>query len=257
MENQYLDLKCERRIPLYDRLGKSISLNGKTVSYQGKVRLLSEKDLDKIMNLELKTNIPDIRVTESKIRYRFGKGNQMLGFELEDGDLIASVGWRFAKFHPERPDSLPSTFEEYSTSSSIPPVDFNAMYHYGINVDPKTRKEGIGGEVFKNIFESMFSQGKLSGCNYCVFDPRLHTYNGSNDYPEIERFPYDPRMKRIVDKAISGKGKFILQDALRDPAFRVYTRLAGQVKLIKLMPRIWFPSDKPSGGYGFYCYKEL
>lgn len=256
MANQYFELICERKIPLYERLGEEFKLKGKSKMFKGQIRLLSEKDLDHIMDLEVKSNIPEIRACEEKINYRFRKGNQMLGFELEDGRLIASVGWRYAIFSPDRYQDLPKTFREYSTPHNLPPSNFNAMFHYGINIDPSIRKEGIGKIAFRHIFEAMFNQGKVSGCKYCIFDPRLHTYNGSTHYPEIEYFEQDPKMKEAVDKAISGEKPFTLEDGLRDPAFRVYNAIFP-VEFIKLMPNSWFPPDTPSGGFGFYCYKRL
>ena len=76
--------------------------------------------------------------------------------------------------------------KEYSTPNTFPPINFNAMFHYGINIDPQMRKEGLGRMVCRNLFTALFEQGRISGCDYFVSDPRLHTYNGSKNNPEIE-----------------------------------------------------------------------
>lgn len=263
MINKYIGIICERKVPLYEGIGIDITLEGKTSKYVGRINLLSIEDLPRIVDLENKTNIPEIRASTKIIKKRFEKGNIMLGFEVDDSyiyqqkSLIASVGWRFAYFDPIKPEELPQNFREYSSSSTFPPANFNAMYHYGINVDPLMRKEGIGRIVCKHIFDAMFARGKISGCEYIVFDPRLHTYNGSEEYPEIEKFPQDPQMKEAVDKTIAGERQFTIDDALRDPALKIYIRLTRGFEFLKLMPNTWFPPDKPSGGFGIYGYKKL
>lgn len=263
MEDKTLRILCERTFPLDESIGKPITLKGKTNEYEGRIVLLSELDIPRIIDLEEKTNIPSIRASKEKILLRFEKRNMMLGFEIDNEyfsqqrRLIGDLAWRFTYFNPERLQDLPDNFEEYSTPNYRPPANFNTMFHYGINIDSKMRTEGLGRQVCKYVFEAMFNQGKKSGCDFVVFDPRLHTYNGSDKYPEIEKFPQDPKMREAVDKAIKGEREFTLQDALRDPAFNVYNRLLGPVEFIKLMPDTWFPPDKPSGGFGIYCYKKL
>lgn len=236
--------------------------SGKIKMHEGRLTReeveLSERDIDRIIELEIKTNIPQIRATKEKILYRFSKRSRMLGIETSDGKLLASVAWRFAKFFPDKPDELPKDFGEYSTPNDLPPEDFNSIFHYGINIDPAVRKAGLGGVVGREIFAGMVNRATAAGCVYAVSDPRLHTYNGSFAYPEIERFSQDLKMKEVVDKALKGERKFTLDDALRDPAFRIYYRLTGRdTKLIKLMPSTWFPQDTPSGGHGILVYKEL
>lgn len=262
-----LRVMCEREIPLDESIGKSMTLRGKTRNYSGRIVLLTTTDIPRIMNLEERTNIPSIRASREKILKRFEKGNMMLGFEIDDEYiyqqrmLVGDVGWRFAYFDPERAQDLPKNFEEYSTSNQLPPANFNAMFHYGINVHPEVRKEGLGKQVLKQVFEAMFNQGKKSGCEFVVFDPRLYTYNGSTEYPDIEgNIPQDPKMRDAVDKAIKGEREFTLQDALRDPILHIYNRTLlkeRELKLIRLMPNSWFPPDKPSGGFGVYCYIQL
>jgi len=262
-----LIVRCERAIPIDETIGKSILIKGKTREHEGRVVLLTEQDIPRIIDLEEMTNIPSIRASREKILRRFEKGNMMLGFEIDNDyvyqqkRLIGDLAWRFAYFLPERPEDLPKDFEGYSTPNHFPPANFNAMFHYGINVSPKIREEGLGRQVLKHVFEAMFSQGKKNGCEFVVFDPRLYTYNGSSEYPEIEgRIPQDPKMKEAVDKAMKGEREFTLQDALRDPILHIYNKTLlkqGELKFVRLMPSSWFPPDKPSGGFGVYCYKEL
>jgi len=243
----------------YKGLRKNIELKGRTGDYLGRIIFLSEKDINRIDQLEIKTNIPEIRASKEKVVSRFRKGNEILGFEINgDQILVGSVAWRFAFFDLHKPEDLPQNFKEYSTPGTFPPANFNAMFHYGINVDPQMRKEGLGGIICKNLFDALFKQGRINGCDYFVSDPRLHTYNGSLDHPDIEKFPQDPKMKEAVDMAIKGKRQFTLKDALRDPAFKIYYRLAGKdVEFIKLMSSTWFPQDRPSGGHGIYVCKKL
>ncbi len=264
---QRLRVLCEREIPLDKSISKSITLKGKTKEYTGRIVLLTATDIPRIMDLEDRTNIPPIRAPREKILKRFERGNMMLGFEIDNEYvyqqrvLAGDVGWRFAYFNPKRAQDLPENFEEYSTPNNFPPADFNAMFHYGINVNPKLREEGLGKQVLKQVFEAMFNQGRKSGCEFVVFDPRLYTYNGSNDYPEIEgTIPQDPKMKEAIDKAMKGEREFTIQDALKDPILHIYNRTLlneGELKLVRLMSNSWFPPDKPSGGFGIYCYIQL
>lgn len=249
---------CEIEIPLYGGIGKEIVLHGREdIVYKGKIELLSAKDIDKIMKLENKTNIPEIRAGESTILYRFSKGMQMFGFLMEDEKLVSSLGFRFDKFFPEKPGEFPETFEEYTTPSYLPPRDFNSVCTNGFNIDYELRNKGLGGIIAKEMLMALKNQGGVSGCKYLVADPRLHTYNGCNQ-PPIEKFRQNTMLREAVDKAMNREREFTIKDLLRDPEFRIYNRLiGGGAKLLKLMPNTWFPGDYPSGGHGACVYVEL
>lgn len=251
-------LHCARKIPVWSGFENPVTLKGRTKSVNCLLRHLSPENLDIIMDLEVMTNIPEIYASPERILYRFSKGNQALGlFIPEENRLIGEVAWRYGQFYPDKPNDLPKTFATYSTPSDFPPVNFNGAFHYGINIDPLMRKEGLGGEICKLILNALESQARLSGCEYLVSDPRLHSYNGSLSHPNIEKIHPDPRLKKAVDESINGEKDFTLKDALRDPVFHLYYKLYPGLQFLKLMSNSWFPQDLPSGGHGFYVFKEI
>lgn len=243
-------------IKMSQTVKEGLILNGRDRTYEGRITLVSEEEITLIMDLEHKTNIPEIRASRDIILYRFSRGMKMFGFWI-DGKLVSSLGFTFRRFFPDRPNELPETFEEYTNPDACLRWDFNSICTNGFNIDYDLRKEGIGSVVAKSMIDVFIEQGKACGCVYGLADPRLHTYNGCN-HPPIEVFRQDPKVKDAVDKAMSGERKFTLKDLLRDPEFRVYHRLTGEkTKIVKLMPKTWFPQDYPSGGHGVYVYLDL
>lgn len=201
----------------------------------------NNSDIDRLVELENKSWVPELQASRETILKRLKLGHIMLCGPNSGGNkFIGKICFAYSNFSPSDFNSFPKKFNQFAN----PIFTFfrNAAFIYDLDIDPEYRG---GGKLASFLIKEAIRKAKKIGCKYVVGDGRCLLNNGS----KREEF------KKTIDTYLKG-GKFPSQkDFLLDPTLAFYHRITG-CKFLWIIPD-FIPEDKTSGGIRVILYKEI
>lgn len=176
-------------------------------------------DIDKLMELERKSWIPELQVSRKITLKRLEMGHIVLCVpDSNDDKFVGKICFRHSNFSPDDFNSFPKTFDRFANQSHDLSHNANTAFIYDLDIDPGHRG---GGKIASFLIKKSIERAKKDGCKYVVGDGRCPSYNGS----KRERIKKSLGFKKIIDAYLK-EGKFPKQkDFLLDPILAFYYRI--------------------------------
>ncbi len=215
-----------------------------------KIIQLSQRDLERIMDVEERAFISSIQTSEENILVRLNKNHIYLGAEIDDR-LVGTLAFRYAQFIPDFLDFCKRNplFDEYAEKQND--KDVNAVFVYTIGIVPNHRN-GINA---KNLLFEAVEFGKKNGMEYLIGDARVPSYNGSNNLP-YEKFDKNQELHEAIDNYFK-TGKIPEELIRKDPVSGFYLKVLPELKVLGITDENFWKEDEPCGGHMVIGYKRL
>ncbi len=208
-----------------------------------KTTILHPSDLEKILGVERRAFIPPIQTTEEVIKRRLGKGHIYLGVEVENG-LVGTLALRFAYFIPDFVDFCKRnpTFSDYAEKYNE--ENANAVFVYSLGIVPSHRNALNS----KNLLQKAFNIAKERNMDFLVGDPRVPSYNGSNQLP-YEKFDKNDVLQKAIDSYLK-TGILPPRGVIeKDPVAGFYLKVFQKGEVLGITDGNFWKGDEPCGGH--------
>lgn len=207
----------------------------------------NKSDVNKLVELENKSWVPELQASRETILKRLELGHIMLCVPNSEGNkFIGKICFAYSNFSPRDFNSFPKKFIHFAN----PIFTFfrNAAFIYDLDIDPEYRG---GGKLASFLIKEAIRKAKKIGCKYVVGDGRCPSYNGSRR----EKIKKSLDFRKEIDTYLK-EVKFPAQnDFLLDPILAFYHRITG-CNFLWIIPD-FIPEDKASGGIRVILYKEI
>jgi GNAT superfamily N-acetyltransferase len=200
------------------------------------------------MALETDIWIPELRAPREKFQVRLRDGHRIVSVRRR-GNLMGMVGWRYADFSLDDPDTqFPGNFTEFSSGRLHDPVSARSAYIYSVGVRPNFRENGIGSLLLQHAVDKI----REAGVTEIFVDSRMPAYNGSQQ-SDREDIPRDPGFHQAIERYFSENRFPGETEFAADPRIRLYIR--NGFKPWQLLRD--FIQDEASGNMRVVCYMNL
>lgn len=199
-------------------------------------RRLSIEDLDDIVYLESNVWPAQLRASKDCLEKRLLWGHTMLG-AFRDNHLSGIASWRYSKFDPDNPSTMPQSFNQFSNQPNITPS--NAAFVYNFALLPEIRNGRVGPNLIAEGTKILLE----NHCQYLVGASRCPSYSSENR-----------KLQMSIHNAIN---HYPLDESswLLDPVLNFYRRTLACTFTEPIAN--FMPEDLESGGYAIGFYKTL
>lgn len=203
--------------------------------------MLSEADLDEMMEFEAEAFEPEIQASVETYRARFRLGHVMLGYRQDR--LHGVISFSYGRFDPRDPSTLPTSFKAWSMQAV--PAGFDTAFIYNLGLRPGTRGTG----AIQTLILGALRRAQTDGCHQVVGEGPIPSYAGNSHVRA------NPEIRAALD-AYGAGGAPPEEDVLfRDPHLALYRRISP-CRIVRVMPG-FLPSDAASGGYRAMLFRDL
>lgn len=224
-----------------------------------KIRKLSKKDVNLILELEEQSWPPHLQADEQTIRGRFQDEHIMLGVEVEK-KLVAMLSFRYVAYLPADEEGFvhfPKSFAEFSAGKSINPGEIEiSAFVYNFEVHPDFRATTTAISLLRSGLETI----RKDGCLNWFGDARSISYKGTERTDAREpKASYDPDVKICLD-CYQKEGLFLIEEKdlatiLQDPIVGFYAKTVGGEPIWIISN--FLPEDKVAGGFRIIVWGEI
>jgi ribosomal protein S18 acetylase RimI-like enzyme len=215
-------------------------------------RLLSEGDIDRMVELENRTFDEVLRATKETITERLRLGHHIIG-AYDGEELVGMISFSYSNADPNGFIDVPMTAVEFSRQPMA--KEPNAAFVYNLSVLPEYR----GRNITQELARAMTKQAKQDQCLFIVGEGRIPSYNGS-DSKLMASYKRNEEVHEEIERALREKKMPSEEAFLKDPLLEYYKKIFDDLGLtmtfVRLIPD-FSPADTASGGLRVLFKVEL
>lgn len=213
------------------------------------IRLLGNRDISDILEMERRNFIVGMRASEEIVRRRLAWGHRMYGL-FSNGDLVAKICSHPMRFDPHDREHFPSTFERFANVPTDEFAEANAVAVYDFDANRNVREYALSSSFLKEIFDGF----RHSGFRYVVGDGRMRSYAGSVEAPE-KHVMLNETFRNAIDTYFRGGPYPSDEEFCADPLLAFYRKVTGcgfwDIR------QEFISGDAPSGGMRTILVRDL